>query len=70
MDFSNYNVRQLAFTVGLKCEDLLEICKYKDEEIPCCEYFYAVYSEHGLCYSFNPRYLSKQDDEYEICLNY
>lgn len=55
-DAKIFNLRQLAFAVGIKCEDLLEICKYKDEEISCCEYFNPIYSEQGLCYSFNARY--------------
>jgi acid-sensing ion channel, other len=63
LDFSKYNIRELAFELGVKCEDLLEICKYKDEEISCCEYFSPIYSEHGFCYSFNPRYLGKPQDE-------
>lgn len=57
------NLRQLAFKVGVKCEDLLEICKYKDDEIACCEYFYPLYSEHGLCYSFNSRYHGTPENE-------
>lgn len=55
-DLMKYNLRQLAFKVGVQCEELLEICKYKDDEIPCCDYFNPIYSEHGLCYSFNARY--------------
>lgn len=63
LDTSNYNLRQLAFKVGIKCEELLEICHYKDEEISCCEYFYPLYSEHGLCYSFNARYFGSPEEE-------
>lgn len=59
------NLRQLAFQVGIKCDELLEICKYKDEEITCCEYFVPLYTEHGLCYSFNSRYFSTADNEYK-----
>lgn len=62
-DVRNKNLRQLAFKVGIKCDELLEICKYKDEEITCCEYFMPLYSEHGLCYSFNSRYYSTPDNE-------
>ena len=57
------NLRQLAFKVRVKCEDLLEICKYKDEEIPCCEHFSPLYSEQGFCYSFNSRYFGQPEDE-------
>jgi hypothetical protein len=65
-DMRDKNLRQLAFQVGIKCDELLEICKYKDEEITCCEYFMPLYSEHGLCYSFNSRYYSTPENEYEI----
>lgn len=63
LDLMKYNLRQLAFKVGVKCEELLEICKYKDDTIPCCEYFNPLYSEHGLCYSFNARYYGTPEDE-------
>lgn len=58
-----FNLRKLAFEVGVKCEELLEICRYKDEEISCCEYFFPLYSEHGLCYSFNARYYGSPEEE-------
>lgn len=65
-DVKDKNLRQLAFKVGIKCDELLEFCKYKDEEITCCEYFKPLMSEHGLCYSFNSRYYSTPDNEYKI----
>lgn len=64
LDINKYDLRQLAFKVGIKCEELLEICRYKDEEISCCEYFFPLYSEHGLCYSFNARYYGSPEEEY------
>jgi amiloride-sensitive sodium channel len=64
VDVRRKNLRQLAFKNGIKCDELLEICKYKDEEITCCEYFLPIYSEHGLCYAFNSRYYSTPDNEY------
>lgn len=63
LDVSKHNLRQLAFKVAIKCEELLEICKYKDDEISCCDYFYPLYSEHGLCYSFNTRYYGTPEEE-------
>lgn len=62
-DVSKHQLRQLAFKVGIKCEELLEICKYKDEEISCCDYFFPLYSEHGMCYSFNTRYSATPEEE-------
>lgn len=63
LDVSKHNLRQLAFKVAIKCEELLEICKYKDEEISCCDFFYPLYSEHGFCYSFNTRYYGTPEEE-------
>lgn len=63
IDTTQLDLRQLAFQVGVKCEELLEICRYKDEEISCCDYFFPLYSEHGLCYSFNARYYGSPKDE-------
>ncbi|CRK90740.1 CLUMA_CG004432, isoform A [Clunio marinus] len=63
VDLTKISLRQLAFKVPVKCEDLLEICKYKDEEISCCEYFLPIYSEHGFCYSFNTRYYGTSMEE-------
>ena len=63
-EINKHDLRQLAFKVGVKCEELLEICKYKDEKISCCEYFFPLYSEHGLCYSFNARYYGRPEEEY------
>lgn len=62
-DLKRHVLRQLAFKVGMKCEDLLEICKYKDEDISCCDYFRLIYTEHGLCYAFNARYSGKPEEE-------
>lgn len=29
----------------------------------CCEHFLPLYSEHGYCYAFNPRYIDTADAE-------
>lgn len=57
------NLRQLAFKYGIACEELLELCKYKDEDIPCCDYFFPLYTEQGLCYSFNSPYYGAPEEE-------
>lgn len=56
-------LRQLTFKYGIACEDLLELCKYKDEDISCCDYFMPIYTEHGFCYSFNSRYYGTPGEE-------
>jgi len=50
------DLRELAFKVAIKCDELFSLCKYKDEEISCCDSFLPLYTENGFCYSFNARY--------------
>lgn len=58
------NLRELAFKVGIKCEDLFfDGCRYRDEKIKCCQLFLPIYTEHGLCYAFNARYYGTPDEE-------
>jgi acid-sensing ion channel, other len=57
------SLRQLTFKFGIACEELLELCKYKDEDVPCCDYFMPLYTEHGFCYSFNSRYYGTPEGE-------
>ena len=56
-------LRSLAFQVNVFCNDTFEHCKYRDEEIKCCDHFLPVYSEHGFCYAFNPRYIDSDNSE-------
>lgn len=57
------SLRQLAFKVAMKCDDLFYACSYRGEEISCCEYFTPLFSERGFCYSFNARYISYLEEE-------
>uniref|UniRef100_A0A182QA18 Uncharacterized protein n=1 Tax=Anopheles farauti TaxID=69004 RepID=A0A182QA18_9DIPT len=50
------NLRELAFRVAVRCNDTFASCRYKDEDIDCCEMFKPLYTEHGFCYAFNARY--------------
>lgn len=52
--------------VGILCNETFDVCKYRDDEIKCCEHFFPVYSEHGLCYSFNPRFTDDATSELVI----
>lgn len=52
--------------VGIYCNETFDVCKYRDEEIRCCEHFFPVYSEHGLCFSFNPRYTDEATKEWVL----
>lgn len=49
--------------VNIFCNETFEMCKYRDEDIRCCDHFQPVYSEHGFCFSFNGRYFDDADSE-------
>lgn len=49
-------LRTYAFAAKVECNELFDMCRYKDEEIECCLLFHPVYTEHGLCYAFNGQY--------------
>lgn len=57
------NLRQMAFRVAMECEELFEGCKFRGEEITCCDYFTAIYTERGFCFAFNARYIGTAEDE-------
>ncbi|XP_052863169.1 sodium channel protein Nach-like [Anopheles cruzii] len=50
------NLRDLMFRVAVRCNDTFAVCRYKDEDIDCCEMFKPMYTEHGFCFGFNARY--------------
>jgi acid-sensing ion channel, other len=56
-------LRQLVFKVAMSCENLFFGCKFRGEEIPCCEYFKPLYTERGFCYGFNSRYIGAVNEE-------
>lgn len=51
------------FQVNVLCNQTFDVCKYRDEIIPCCEHFHPIYSEHGFCFAFNSRYIDQSDTE-------
>ncbi|XP_034660727.1 sodium channel protein Nach [Drosophila subobscura] len=53
-----HTVRQWAFEGHISCESTFVSCKYRDEDIPCCDHFEPIYTEHGFCYAFNSRFKS------------
>ncbi|XP_054729475.1 sodium channel protein Nach [Anastrepha obliqua] len=57
------NLREAAFKVQVNCEDTLSECKYRDEPIPCCDHFSTVYTEHGMCFAFNSRFISEEKED-------
>lgn len=61
--FQKSNLREMAFKLGIKCEQFMSYCTYRGDYVPCCEFFEMVYSERGFCYSFNPRYIGLPDEE-------
>lgn len=52
---NNYDVRTLAFQLALSCNKIFSSCHFKNQSIDCCNVFKPIYSEHGICYSFNSK---------------
>uniref|UniRef100_A0A336MSG0 CSON005221 protein n=1 Tax=Culicoides sonorensis TaxID=179676 RepID=A0A336MSG0_CULSO len=64
------NFRQIAFMTAISCNNTFTSCKYKDEDIDCCEYFKPMYSENGFCYIFNGKYKDTFEKEEAITEQY
>lgn len=63
MTVDKVSLRKHAFAVVADCDDIFDVCKYKDDEIPCCKHFLPIYIEHGFCFAFNTRYKDTADYE-------
>lgn len=65
---SDENLRRLIFLVAMKCKTLFDedgdekLCKYRGMRIKCCDVFKPLFSDHGFCFSFNPRYIERQTE--------
>ncbi|XP_050099386.1 sodium channel protein Nach-like [Anopheles aquasalis] len=57
------NLRDLVFQVAVRCNDTFAVCRYKDENIDCCDMFKPIYTEHGFCFGFNARYTNSWNVE-------
>lgn len=64
------DLREIAFKLKVPCESIFKTCHFKTKEINCCEHFYPVYSEVGLCYAFNPKYYGTPRNELISDLRY
>ncbi|XP_034490359.1 sodium channel protein Nach [Drosophila innubila] len=62
---SESSIRDWAFRAQISCENTLISCKYRDEDIVCCDHFEPIYTEHGLCYAFNSRFKSTAKEDVE-----
>lgn len=60
---SERSIRDWAFRAHIPCESTLISCKYRDEDIVCCDHFQPIYTEHGFCYAFNSRFMSTATEE-------
>lgn len=49
-------LRKFAFNVAIDVDDVFDLCKFRAEFKDCKEIFQPIYSERGLCFSFNARY--------------
>jgi Amiloride-sensitive sodium channel len=50
------SLREWAFAIAADVDEIFFSCKFRAATINCGELFHTVYSEKGLCFSFNPRY--------------
>lgn len=57
--------RSLAFQLAVSCNNLFLACKFKSKIIDCCKMFHPVVSEKGFCFSFNSRFYSTVNAEYD-----
>lgn len=58
--------RKIAFLSAITCNNTFTSCKYKDEDIDCCEYFQPMFSENGFCFVFNGKYKDTYEKEEPI----
>lgn len=55
-NWNKQTLRKWAFNVAIDVDDVFNLCKFRAELKDCREIFQPIYSERGLCFSFNPRY--------------
>ncbi|XP_039296686.1 sodium channel protein Nach isoform X2 [Nilaparvata lugens] len=55
IDCPKENYSSIANRVRSKCNDIFQLCKWRDEEFNCCEYFMAINTEYGVCYTLSPK---------------
>ncbi|XP_056643889.1 sodium channel protein Nach-like [Diorhabda sublineata] len=53
------NMRQLAYNISNKCEDIFDTCHWKSTTYNCCDIFYPVFTENGFCYTFNSKHYDR-----------
>ncbi|KAK5646216.1 hypothetical protein RI129_004680 [Pyrocoelia pectoralis] len=47
------NVQKFILRVNPSCQDILKVCMWKQEELPCLELFNSALTDDGLCCTFN-----------------
>ncbi|RZC35753.1 sodium channel protein Nach-like, partial [Asbolus verrucosus] len=54
------DLKQTAFELMNRCEEIFENCEWKSYNFSCCDEFFPVFTEKGFCYTFNSRHYEKQ----------
>lgn len=49
------NIKELAYSLMERCEDVFTRCSWKSHDYNCCDGFFPVFTEIGFCYAFNSR---------------
>ncbi|XP_037027868.1 sodium channel protein Nach isoform X2 [Bradysia coprophila] len=62
-NFNKRSIKSFVSEVVLFCNETFKVCKYKDEEISCCDNFQPIFTENGFCFSFNSRYRETNNKE-------
>lgn len=55
----------LCFQIVRHCESLFYDCEWKGDSEECCDVLIPVFTEMGLCYSFNSKHAEKVWPWYE-----
>lgn len=62
-------MRELMFLVQAKCENVFNFCIFKETNLDCCDSFFPLFTERGLCYAFNPKYVHGETGTGELRKN-
>ncbi|EFA10172.2 sodium channel protein Nach [Tribolium castaneum] len=57
---NTFDLKEVAFELMNRCEEIFESCEFKSYKSNCCEDFFPVFTEKGFCYTFNSRHYEKK----------
>ncbi|XP_031341381.1 sodium channel protein Nach-like [Photinus pyralis] len=54
------SIKQLIFQLITPCQKIFERCQFKTAYYDCCEGFFPIFTENGVCYTFNSRHYERK----------